>query len=104
VKPPFPGLRKQVMSQVSNSTQGVRTRSQSNRTMANSSSSANASVTQAAIGFLLNESSSNVNYPSMPRLESTSNTHFNTWKTKALHYFDQHGLRNTVRYSCEESL
>src|SRR4051794_24505058 len=58
-----------------------------------STSAAVGSATQAAIGFLLNESSNSANYPAMPKLESTSNTHFNAWKAKALLYFDQYGLR-----------
>ena len=67
-------------------------------------SSQAAPTTQAAIGFLLNDGSSSTHYPAMPKLESTSNTHFNAWKAKALLYFDQYGLRNTVKYEPEQSL
>lgn len=62
-------------------------------------------MNQAALSFLLGDGGTNSHhYPAMPKLASTSNTHFNTWKAKALLYFDSHGLRNTVKHSCKRSL
>jgi len=78
-------------------------RSRNSRSRA-ASVEAEAEVSNQSI-VVVNEPLPNIpNYPSMPKLESTSNTHFSAWKEKTMNYMDQHGLREVITSDGRDSL